>query len=73
MHVAISIPGAGDLIMSDILVLQHGSCETLGAIESALGEAGLGFRYLRSYSNEPGPSSLGSAAGLIVMGGPMGV
>lgn len=55
-----------------ILVLQHVACEALGAIESSLDRAGLSFEYRRPFLGEPVPTSIGSAAGLIVMGGPMG-
>jgi GMP synthase (glutamine-hydrolysing) len=56
-----------------ILVVQHVACETLGTIELALRTQGLSHRYIRVYQGEEVPSSLGDAAGLIVMGGPMSV
>ena len=59
--------------MGEVLVLQHIDCEPLGTIEDALRGAGLSFRYVRGYAGETVPQQIGDAAGLIVMGGPMGV
>jgi GMP synthase (glutamine-hydrolysing) len=56
-----------------VLVLQHVACEGLGTIEPVLAAAGLTPRYVRIHAGEPVPASVGSAAGLIVMGGPMSV
>jgi GMP synthase (glutamine-hydrolysing) len=56
-----------------MIVLQHAPCETLGTIEDVLSSAGKGFRYIETYAGAPVPGSLESSAGLIVMGGPMGV
>jgi GMP synthase-like glutamine amidotransferase len=33
----------------------------------------MSVRYIRSYAGDPVPDSIDSAAGLVVMGGPMGV
>ena len=57
----------------EIVVLQHTACETLGTIADALSVAGLSPRYVRTHRGEPVPQEIGAAAGLIVMGGPMGV
>ena len=59
--------------MSEVLVLQHEACEPLGMIKEALDRAGLTHRYIRAQNNDPVPAEIGSAAGLIVLGGPMGV
>ena len=59
--------------MSDILVLQHIHCETLGTIAEALDTKGLSYQYIRAYKGEPIPKTLGEAKGLVIMGGPMGV
>jgi len=58
---------------SNVLVIQHVACETLGTIEDALVRAGLTHRYLRIHQGEAVPPDLGDAAALIVMGGPMSV
>jgi GMP synthase (glutamine-hydrolysing) len=57
----------------EVIVLQHAPCETLGTIENALAESHTDIRVVRSYAEEPVPGSMAGAAGLIVMGGPMGV
>lgn len=60
--------------MTEICVLQHIACETLGTIEQVLHNAGLTPCYVRLFDGEPVPERLGrDVCGLIVMGGPMGV
>ena len=59
--------------MPEIMVLQHVACEPLGTIESALRENGLSPRTFCAQANDPVPQTLGDAAGLVIMGGPMGV
>lgn len=59
--------------MPDVLILQHDACEGPAAIAEALHAAGCGIRVIHSYAGEPVPARLASHAGLIVMGGPMGV
>ena len=59
--------------MKSVLVLQHIGCETLGTIGDALARAGATPRHIRSFAGEPVPKTLGSAAGLIVLGGPQSV
>jgi GMP synthase (glutamine-hydrolysing) len=61
------------LPMPEVIFLQHTFCETLGTIEDAIVASQIDIRPARAYAGEPVPSSLGSAVGLIVMGGPMGV
>lgn len=58
---------------SVVWVLQHIHCETLGAIGDFLAGAGIAAQYVRTFEGQPVPQELGDAAGLIVMGGPMGV
>ena len=59
--------------MPEILVLQHQTCEPLGTIESALLRANHSIRYVRTQNGQAVPKSVESSAGLIIMGGPMGV
>ena len=59
--------------MSEILVLQHIHCETLGIIEQVLVRYGLTPRYIEIFAGEPVPRRMGHAAGLVVLGGPMSV
>lgn len=59
--------------MSDILVLQHAAPEGPGAIGEALRRRGLGLKTVRIDQGAEVPRSLGGSAGLVVMGGPMGV
>jgi hypothetical protein len=59
--------------LSGLIVLQHAPCETLGSIEDALTSSGHAFRYLKTYAGDRVPDSMGLSAGLIAMGGPMGV
>jgi GMP synthase (glutamine-hydrolysing) len=58
---------------SEVVVLQHSECETLGAIQSALDSRGFTSRYIRTFAGEAIPQGASGAAGLVVMGGPMGV
>ncbi|HEY3741859.1 MAG TPA: type 1 glutamine amidotransferase, partial [Bryobacteraceae bacterium] len=57
----------------EIIALQHTPFETVGTIGDAVVQVGLKVRPVRVYDGEPVPSCLASAAGLIIMGGPMGV
>ena len=59
--------------MTDVIAIQHVHCETLGTIEDVLSDSGLRPRHVRVFAGEPVPLELEGAAGLIVMGGPMGV
>ncbi len=59
--------------MSEVLVVQHVSCETLGTIAVALEAEGLSTQWVRPFQGNPVPKELGDAAALIVMGGPVGV
>lgn len=68
-------PTAASLPVPDgpVLVLQHAACEGPGRIADALGAAGLPLRVVQAGDGEPVPPSAAGAAGLVVMGGPMGV
>src|SRR5262252_8110680 len=59
--------------MSTVLVVQHVAFEGLGTIADALRDAAVHAEYIRADQGHPIPASIGEAAGLIVMGGPMGV
>jgi GMP synthase (glutamine-hydrolysing) len=59
--------------LAKVYVLQHARCETLGTIGDALGGAGVSAQYVRTFEGRPVPREMGGAAGLVVMGGPMGV
>ena len=59
--------------MSNVLVLQHAEPETPGIIAAALAEHGIDIHTIRTYAGDAVPDSLAPYAGLLVMGGPMGV
>ncbi len=59
--------------MSKVFVLQHVQCETLGIIADALVSRGIMAQYIRPFLGEAVPKGLNDAAGLVIMGGPMGV
>lgn len=59
--------------MTKVYALQHVATEPLGTIAEALAARDIGVEYVRVYAGETVPSSLADAAGLVVMGGPMGV
>jgi GMP synthase (glutamine-hydrolysing) len=59
--------------VAEVLVLQHVATETAGRIGDAVAAAGHSLRVVRSFAGEPVPKSLEAVAGLVVMGGPMGV
>lgn len=56
-----------------VWVVQHISCETPGIIADALREKGITPRHVRTFARDRVPQGIGEAAGLILMGGPMGV
>jgi GMP synthase (glutamine-hydrolysing) len=56
---------------AEVLVLQHAQCEEPGRIGDAIALAGLRSRVIHAAHGEPVPRTIGSAAGLVVMGGPM--
>lgn len=59
--------------MLSVCVLQHGEGETLGTISNAFLSRGIAPNYVRTFQGQPVPKDMGDAAGLIVLGGPMGV
>jgi GMP synthase (glutamine-hydrolysing) len=59
--------------LQSVWVLQHTPCENLGTIEEVLRGHSIGVGYIKTHEGEPVPREMGERAGLIVMGGPMGV
>lgn len=59
--------------MASVYVLQHHEDETSGTLGDALRARGLEERVVAGFAGETIPRNLGDAAGLIVLGGPMGV
>ena len=56
---------------ADVLILQHVAAEPPGLIGEALAGRGQPTRTVRPFAGDAVPGSLGSATGLVVMGGPM--
>ncbi|MFQ6025995.1 MAG: type 1 glutamine amidotransferase [Dehalococcoidia bacterium] len=59
--------------MSKVLVLQHTEYETLGGMSKTLKQGGIDSHHVLPFVGQPVPKEMGDAAGLIVLGGPMGV
>lgn len=59
--------------MSAVYVIQHVAVETPGLIAEALKARNIALDFIRPFKGEPIPRRLGDHAGLVVMGGPMGV
>jgi GMP synthase (glutamine-hydrolysing) len=59
--------------MKTVVVLQHAEPEAPGLIRDALSSAGHSIETVQGFRGEAVPASLAGAAGLVVMGGPMGV
>ncbi|HEV2419699.1 MAG TPA: gamma-glutamyl-gamma-aminobutyrate hydrolase family protein [Terriglobia bacterium] len=59
--------------MKQVLVLQHAECEAPGLIGESVEECGCEVKPVRSFAGEAVPEEIGDAAGLVIMGGPMGV
>ncbi len=59
--------------MPRVIILQHAEPETPGRIETILLAEGFEPEVVRPYAGEPVPVDLGTAEGLVVLGGPMGV
>lgn len=59
--------------MAKVLAIQHIRCETLGTIAHALSLRGHSTLAIKTFEGEPIPGDMDEAAGLIIMGGPMGV
>lgn len=56
-----------------VYVLQHAGPETPGHLAEVLTEHDIGMEYIRPFEGGRVPQELGGHAGLVVMGGPMGV
>lgn len=59
--------------MTQVTIVQHVEPEGPGLIARALAAHGLASHLVRVHRGEPIPSSLEGVAGLVVLGGPMGV
>ena len=59
--------------MAKVWVIQHIHCETLGTIADVLKAEGISVECIRTFEGQPVPKEMSEAAGLVVMGGPMGV
>ncbi len=59
--------------MAKVIVLQHHPAENLGTIAEALAGSALAWQYVRVHEGHLIPREIGSAGGLIVMGGPQTV
>ncbi len=59
--------------MPTVYALQHVFAEPLGIIDEALEASGIGAEYIRVFAGNPVPGDMTGAAGLVVMGGSMGV
>ncbi len=59
--------------METVRVIQHIECETPGTIADALHAEAISLQTVNAYKGEPVPKEMGAAAGLVIMGGPMGV
>ncbi len=57
----------------EVLVVQHVACETPGQLTAVLRDHGLRLRVVRPFRGEAVPARLGKFAGLVILGGPMGV
>lgn len=59
--------------MKHVIVLQHAGCEAPGLIAEAVERKGVEIKTVRGFDGEAVPEEMGAAAGLVIMGGPMGV
>ena len=59
--------------MPKVFALQHLAAEPLGIIGEALEASGIDAAYVRVFDGDPVPGDMNGAAGLVVMGGSMGV
>jgi GMP synthase (glutamine-hydrolysing) len=59
--------------VAGVWALQHTPLESLGAIEVVLRVRRIEVNYIETHLSEPVPKEMADKAGLIVMGGPMGV
>ena len=68
-----SAPQGEGAAKGKVIVLQHAQSENLGTIADALSSSNIPFEYVRTFEGQSIPSGVHGAAGLVVMGGPMGV
>ncbi|MBI5395725.1 MAG: gamma-glutamyl-gamma-aminobutyrate hydrolase family protein [Verrucomicrobia bacterium] len=59
--------------MKTVYAIQHIHCETPGLIADALAAHDIALAHVRPFAGDAIPPTMGHAAGLVVMGGPMGV
>jgi len=59
--------------MPSILVIQHAEVETPGIICRLASKRNVHLEYVRTFAGQSVPGRLGDHAGLLIMGGPMGV
>jgi GMP synthase (glutamine-hydrolysing) len=59
--------------MKTVYAIQHIHCETPGLIADALAAHDVALAHVRPFAGDAIPPTMGHAAGLVVMGGPMGV
>ena len=57
----------------ELVVVEHQASAPPALLADAAADAGLGLRVVRAGEGEPVPAGLGDAAGLVVLGGEMGV
>lgn len=59
--------------MKEVLILQHAACEAPGLIGQAIEASGGALKPIQTFAGEAVSEEIGDAAGLVIMGGPMGV
>lgn len=59
--------------MKTVYAIQHVQCETPGLIADALEAHDVAIAHVRPFAGDAIPPTMGHAAGLVIMGGPMGV
>lgn len=57
----------------EVLIVQHAEHEAPGLLSPALTARGLACRVVRTFAGEPVPRAAGGTAGIVIMGGSMGV
>jgi len=56
-----------------VWVIQHIHCETLGTVADVLKAEGISTECIQTFEGQPVPKEMRETAGLVIMGGPMGV
>jgi len=59
--------------MKTVYAIQHVGCETPGLVADALAAHEVALAEVRPFAGDAVPTTMGHAAGVVVMGGPMGV